>query len=257
MKNIGVIPARMESSRFPGKPLKNICGIPMIAHCWIRSKMSKLDEVYIATCNEEISSYAKSLGARVIMTGNHHERASDRVAEAVSIIEKDSGETLETVTLIQGDEPFVNAQMINLALDTLMAEKNASVVNLMSVIDNEPGSQDPNEVKVVTGIDNYALYFSRARLPDLSKTDVKFDAYRQICVIPFTRNFLFEYSDLEPTPLEIIESVDMLRVLEHGHKIKMAEVYELSISVDTPDDLAAAEALMINDILYDQYKNDV
>lgn len=254
MKIVGFIPARMESSRFPGKPLVKINGIPMIGHVYFRSKMSSLlDDVYVATCNKEIEEYISSIGGKAIMTSNKHKRASDRIAEALLKIEEKTGEKIDIVVMIQGDEPMVLPEMISEAVQPFLKDKNILVGNLMSPIKTSKEHKDPNEVKVVADKQNFALYFSREPVPSDKKETNDNYRYKQVCIIPFTRDFLIKFNELEPTPLEIIESVDMLRVLEHGYKVKMVLTKYDTYSVDNIDDLKRVERLMENDELIKQY----
>lgn len=254
MKIIGVIPARMASSRFPGKPLAQICGIPMVGHIYFRCKMAKvLDEVYMATCDEEIKQYAESIGGKAVMTSDKHERASDRVTEAMIKIEKETGQRADIVVMIQGDEPMIVPEMIEVAVQPMLKDENTLVVNLMSPIKNAEKHEDPNEVKVVVDKYNNALYFSREPIPSRKKGATEMPILRQVCIIPFRRDFLIEFSRLEPTPLEKVESIDMLRVLEHGYKVKMVLTSFETYSVDTPEDLRFVEELMKNDPLLTKY----
>ncbi|KFD40917.1 3-deoxy-manno-octulosonate cytidylyltransferase [Peptococcaceae bacterium SCADC1_2_3] len=254
MSIIGIIPARMGSSRFPGKPLVKILGIPMIGHVYFRSKMSKiLDEVYVATCDQEIFSYVESIGGRPIMTSGSNERCTDRVAEAVQKIETVTGKKVEILVNIQGDEPMVFPEMINQAVDPMLTDNSILVVNLMAPLKTLKEHEDPNEVKVVVDRNNYALYFSREPIPSWKKGATKVPMFKQVCIIPFRRNFLLKFSQLEPTPLEIVESVDMLRVIEHGYKVKMVVTDFETYSVDTPEDLRFVEEQMRNDPLLKFY----
>jgi len=252
MKIIGIIPARMGSTRFPGKPLATIHGIPMIGHVYFRSKKSQLlDEVYIATCDEEIQQYADSIGAKCIITSNSHERCSDRTAEAMLKIEKSNSCKADIVVMIQGDEPMITPEMIDAAVSPITGDRTIEVVNLMATIESVEEFEDPNEVKVVVGNDNNALYFSREPIPSRKKGHATVPMYKQVCVIPFQREFLLEFNRLEQTPLEIIESVDMLRVLENGGKVHMVPVSTISKSVDTPEDLREVVSMMkVEDIDY-------
>lgn len=254
MQIIGIIPARMASTRFPGKPLAKILGVPMVGHVYFRSKMSKtLDEVYIATCDQEIADYAVSIGAKAIMTKDTHERASDRIAEAMLKIEQETGQKLDIVVMIQGDEPMVQPEMIGLAVKPFLEDSSIGVVNLMAPIKSIEEHNDPNCIKVVVDKENFALYFSREPIPSRKKWKEEIPMLKQVCIIPFTKDFLLKFNELEPTPLEKIESVDMNRVLEHGYKVKMVlENYE-TYSVDTPEDLAKVEKLMQNDPLITKY----
>jgi 3-deoxy-manno-octulosonate cytidylyltransferase (CMP-KDO synthetase) len=254
MKIIGIIPARMGSSRFPGKPLANICGIPMLGHVYFRSRMAKvLDDVYVATCDEEIKEYIESIGSKAIMTSDKHERASDRAAEALLKIEKETGQRKDIVVMIQGDEPMVVPEMLDLAVQPMLKDKNVLVVNLMAPIWTLNEYEDPNEVKVVVDNNNYALYFSREPIPSRKKGAVEIPMLKQMGIIPFRRDFLIEFSRLEPTPLERVESVDMLRILEHGYKVKMVLTRFETHSVDTPEDLRFVEEQMKSDSLAIKY----
>lgn len=252
---IGVIPARMGSYRFPGKPLAKILGIPMVGHVYHRSKMSKLlEEVYIATCDKEIADYADSIGAKWIITKDTHERASDRTAEAMLKIEEKTGEKIDIVVMIQGDEPMIVPEMIDLAVRPFLDDSSIEVVNLMAPIRSAEEYNDPNCPKVVINRDNFALYFSREPIPSRKKwKEGNFPIYKQVCIIPFTRNFLLEFNALEPSPLERIESIDMNRCLEYDHKVKMVYEEFETYCVDTPQDLEKVEKLMLNDPFVKQY----
>lgn len=252
---IGIIPARMGSSRFPGKPLEKILGLPMIAHVYYRAKMSEvLSEVYIATCDEEIKAYGESIGAKVIMTKDTHERASDRAAEAVEKIEESTGEVVDIVVMIQGDEPMLIPEMIDLAVQPFKDDATTKVVNLMASIKTEAEFVDPNCPKVVVDKNSNALYFSREPIPSTKKwKGGPIPMYKQVCVIPFTRDFLMEYSAWAPTPHEEVESIDMNRVLEYGHKVKMVYEEFETYCVDTPEDLKRVEEYMQNDMLMEKY----
>ncbi len=253
---IAIIPARMASSRFPGKPLAKIHGIPMIGHCYFRSKMSPcLDEVYIATCDEEIRDYAKSIGAPCIMTANTHERASDRIAEAMLKIEADTGDRHAIVVLVQGDEPMLHPDMIDATVKALEDDLSVNVTNGVAEIGTAAEFEDPNEVKVVVGPDGYAIYFSREPIPSRRKWDGEVPMLKQVCIIPFRRDYLLEYNETPQTPLEKIESVDMLRIIENGGKIRMVPMEHETLSVDTPKDLERVVEAMTDDELRAHYEN--
>ena len=256
MNIIGIIPARMASSRFPGKPLAKIWGIPMIGHVYHRSKMSDiLSDVYIATCDNEIVNYADSIGAPAVMTSASHERASDRAAEAMQKIETETGKKTDIVVMIQGDEPMICPSMIDDAIRPMQNDPEIRVVNLMSQLDTQEEHEDPNEVKVVVDQKDFALYFSREPIPSRKKGALQVPMLKQVCIIPFKRDFLLQFNNLIPTPLEIIESVDMLRVLEHGYKVKMVMSDHRTYSVDTPEDLEYVNKCMENDALIGQYRS--
>lgn len=258
MKVIAIIPARMASSRFPGKPLAEILGIPMIGHVYLRSKMSEaLDEVYVATCDREIFDYIKSIGGNVVMTAATHQRASDRAAEAVLAIEHNTGQRVDIVTMIQGDEPMLYPEMIEKAVEPIVRDSAIEIVNLMAQLKSKEEQNDPNEIKVVVDLEGFAIYFSRAPIPSLIKSTAKVPLYKQVCVIPFRRDFLIKFNELTPTPLEISESVDMLRVIEHGYKVRMVLTDFDTYSVDTPGDLKRVEKLMQNDALMQRYNRRI
>lgn len=252
---IGIIPVRMGSSRFPGKPLAKILGMPMVGHVYFRSKMSKtLNEVYIATCDREIMDYANSIGAKAIMTKDTHERASDRCAEAMLKIEEATGKKVDIVVMIQGDEPMVFPEMIDLALEPMLKDQSIEAVNLMAPIKSREEHDDPNCPKVVVDRENFALYFSREPIPSWKKGAKEVKMLKQVCIIPFTRDFLLKFNELEPTHLEIVESIDMNRILEHGYKVKMVLENFDTYCVDTPQDRERVEKAMEKDALFDKYK---
>jgi 3-deoxy-manno-octulosonate cytidylyltransferase (CMP-KDO synthetase) len=254
MKTIGIIPARMGSSRFPGKPLAKIHTVPMIGHVYLRCKMSTvLDDLYVATCDEEIYEYVESIGGKAVMTRDTHERCSDRTEEAIETIEKNDKVQYDIVVMIQGDEPMVTPEMIDQAVEPMMEDPSIQVLNLMGKLNTKEEQADPNEVKVVVDLNDFALYFSREPIPSPWKGAEDIPMLKQVCIIPFRREFLTTYQNLSPTPLEIIESVDMMRVLEHGYKVKMIHTDIKSYAVDTKEDLEFVEKLMADDPLRAKY----
>ena len=257
MDIIGIIPARMGSSRYPGKPMKPICGIPMLGHVYWRTKMSQtIDELYVATCDQEIYEYVRSIDGKVVMTSELHERCSDRVAEAMLKIESERGKTSDIIVMIQGDEPLICPEMIDEAIEPLLIDDSLVITNLMGDIKSKNEWEDPNEVKVVVDNNNLALYFSREAIPSGKKWNGTIPMKKQICIIPFRRDFLLKFNELHPLPLEKIESVDMMRVLEHGFKVKMVPTDFDVYSVDTPEDMAKVEAIMQNDSLLALYSGN-
>lgn len=256
MNIIGIIPARMASSRFPGKPLALINGIPMVGHVYLRSKMSALlSEVYVATCDQEVVDYVTSIGGKAVMTADTHERASDRCAEAMLKIEEETGKKVDILVMIQGDEPMTRPEMIDEAVRPLLDDPSVLITNLVALIETVTEFEDPNEVKVVLDKLGNALYFSREPVPSRKKGITDVPMLKQVCIIPFRRDFLIEYNQMEPTPLEIIESVDMMRILENGLKVKMVPTKYESKSVDTAEDLQQVEELMKGDLLMSQYQS--
>ena len=251
---ISIIPARMASSRFPGKPMAEIHGIPMIGHVYFRTKMCTfLSETYVATCDQEIFDYIVSIGGKAVMTADTHERASDRTAEAMLKIESEAGRKVDIVVMVQGDEPMVVPEMIEQAVKPWLDDPTINVVNLMAKIGTVEEFGDPNEVKVVVDPNSDAIYFSREPIPSRKKGAEDVPMLKQVCIIPFHRDFLLKFNKLKPTPLEIIESVDMMRVIEHGYKVRMVFADIQTASVDTAEDLARVEKLMASDTLINQY----
>ena len=250
---ISIIPARMGSSRFPGKPMKEISGMPMIGHVYKRVKMSKtLNEVYVATCDQIIYDYIESIGGKAVMTSDCHERCSDRCAEAMLKIENETGIKCDIMVMVQGDEPLTFPEMIDEAVEPMLKDKSILITNLVADIDTLEAFENPNEVKVVMDKELNALYFSREPIPSRKKGVLEVPMKKQVCVIPFTRDFLLEYNQMEPTPLEIIESVDMMRILENGEKVKMVPTKYITKCVDTKEDLDLVCQMMTEDDLWNK-----
>ncbi len=256
MKIIGIIPARLASTRLPNKPMADILGMPMIGHVYFRSKMCEIfDEVYVATCDEEIYNYISDMGGKSVMTADRHERASDRTAEALLKIEKELGIKVDIVVMIQGDEPMITPEMINAAVQPLLEDSSLNITNLMEAMQTQEEHEDPAEVKVVVDKNSNALYFSREPIPSRKKGASSIPMLKQVCIIPFRRDFLLQYNAMEQTPLEIIESVDMNRLLENGIPIRMVMRSEETFSVDTIVDLNNVNSKMKNDPLLKKYHN--
>ncbi|HEX8686947.1 MAG TPA: 3-deoxy-manno-octulosonate cytidylyltransferase [Pyrinomonadaceae bacterium] len=246
---VAVIPARMGSSRFPGKPLATLLGRPLVEHVYARASLcAALDAVYVATCDAEIRAAVEGFGGRVLMTSAAHERAGDRVAEAAEALEAD------VVVMIQGDEPMVTPRMIERAVAPLLDDESVACVNLARRVTREEEYLDRNTIKVVADARGDALYFSRAPVPaDAFAGGAGAPVFKQVCVIPFRREALREFARLRPTPLERAESVDMLRLVEHGRRVRLVEIDEETHAVDTPEDLRLVESLMTGDPLVARY----
>jgi len=251
MKVEAVIPVRMGSTRYPGKPLVDIEGFTMVEHVYRRTAMSDTVEgTYVATPNEEIREEAESFGADVIMTGEHS-RATDRVAEAAESLDGD------VIIVMQGDEPLVYPDMIDDAVKPLLEDESIDCVNLGKDFDDKSDFRDPNSVKVVVDKDWNALYFSREPIPNLHDTTFEETAtYNQVCVIPFRRDALFEFTEMDETPLERAESVDMLRLLENGRNVRIVETTRKTHAIDTPEDHERVNDLMAEDDLYQTYADE-
>jgi len=242
MNIIALIPARMGSTRFPGKPLATILGKPMIHHVYSNvSKCKLLTKVVVATCDQEIYDYIHNIGGDAIMTKNSHERASDRCAEALLKLEAINKIKYDIAVMVQGDEPMVHPEMITEAVTPMIKNEKIKVINLLGEIKSKEEFFDKNCIKVVCDKNNNALYFSRQPIPTLPKKD---KMKKQVCIIPFKRDFLIEYTSLSPTSYEESESIDMLRILENGQSIKMVPTKYESFAVDTPSDLTKVEKLM-------------
>lgn len=245
---LAIVPARMASTRFPGKPLALIAGLPMVEHVRRRVRLCALvDDVVVATCDQEIFDAVQSFGGRAVMTSSAHERCTDRVAEAAA------HETADVILNVQGDEPLLDPSMLEAVLRPMLDDPALPCANLISPI-AEPEGDNPNLVKVTFDGLWHALYFSREPIPSRKKAGrLPIQRYKQLGIIAFRNEFLRVYTRLPPTPLEQIESVDMLRLLEHGYKIKFVPVSSDSMGVDTPQDLEKATQLMHADPLLPRY----
>ena len=254
MRTVAIIPARLASSRFPGKPMALIHGMPMIGHCYCRVRLCPdLADTYVATCDEEIFDYILSIGGKAVMTADTHERASDRAAEAMVKVEEACGEKTDILVMVQGDEPMDTPEMVSEALLPMLQNDSIQIVNLMGRIETLAEFEDPNIVKVVVDSDSNAIYFSREPIPSRKKGVDTVPMRKQIAVIPFRRDFLVKFNRTPEMPLEIIESVDMLRVIESGGQVRMVMTEYQSIGVDTPEQLQSVEKLMENDPLMRKY----
>ncbi|MDC3350504.1 3-deoxy-manno-octulosonate cytidylyltransferase [Flavobacteriaceae bacterium] len=256
MKTIAIIPARMAATRFPGKPMEEILGMPMIGHCYYRTKLSKLvDEVYVATCDKIIFNYIESIGGKAIITSNKHERATERTAEALLNIEKMTSNYYDIVVMVQGDEPLVDPSMIDDSIRPLI-NGNINVSNLMVRLKNLEEIENPNNVKVAINERFEAIYMSREPIPSSKKYIERIDYFRQLGLISFRKESLIKFIELKMSRLEIIESVDMNRFLENDIKIKMVETKLDVDAVDVPSDLERVKKKMEKDILFKLYKNE-
>lgn len=255
MNIVAIIPARMGSSRFPGKPLALIHNIPMVGHVAFRTAMSDiLTDTYVATCDTIIQNYCDNAGLKCVMTSDTHVRCSTRTAEALLSIEKTTGKRIDIVVMVQGDEPMIVPEMISQAVQPMLDDPSINVVNLMAEMETLEEFEDPNEVKVVVDKNFDALYFSREPIPSRKKGADKVPMRKQVCIIPFRRDYLLRFNEMDETPLEIYESVDMMRILEHGEKVRMVPTSYRTWSVDTPEDLARVSRLMHADPLIEQYR---
>jgi 3-deoxy-manno-octulosonate cytidylyltransferase (CMP-KDO synthetase) len=237
MTAVGVIPARFQATRFPGKPLTPIAGVPMLRRVWDGARQAKrLSRVIVATEDARVAEACRGFGAEVAMTRSDHETGTDRLAEVAATL------AAEVIVNIQGDEPLIEGWVIDAAVEAL--ESDASVPMATVVHPAEPdGLDDPNRVKVVLDRDDFALYFSRSRIPALRDAGAAPRYWQHVGVYAYRRPFLLDFVKLERTPLERAEALEQLRAMEHGHRIRCGKVEGwLGIPVDVPADVARVEA---------------
>jgi 3-deoxy-manno-octulosonate cytidylyltransferase (CMP-KDO synthetase) len=253
MKAIGIIPARLGATRFPNKPMALILGMPMIGHCYHRTRLAPgLEAAYVATCDKEIADYVGGIGGVAVMTSTSHTRATTRTAEAMEIIEAETGERVDVVVMVQGDEPLILPETIAETLNHF-SDSSVEIVNIMSRLRAYEQFVDNNNVKVVVNRNNDALYFSREPIPSPWRGVEDVPMYMQTGIIAFRRDALLRFNRMAETRLEQIESVDMNRVLELGGKIRMVLTESITIGVDTPQELVDAAELMNSDLTIKQY----
>ena len=243
MRNICIIPARMGSSRFPGKPLYPISGKALIQHVYENCKKSKLfKKIIVATPDKEIKEFCINIDAEFILTSNEHKRASDRCNEAILKLEKAS-EHFDIVTMVQVDEPLVSSDVIDKITNALIINKDVNCANGFGNLEASELS-NKNCIKVLKDIDDNAIYMSREAIPHNAKLNV--NVGKQVCVIPFRSEFLKLYSKLKETPLEVAESIDMLRIIENNYKVKMVNVEGFFQPVDVIEDVDLVEQLLVS-----------
>jgi len=253
-KIIGLIPARMKASRFPGKPLFPIHGRAMIEHVWHRAAMfPKWDALAICTCDKEIEDFGKSRGFPVVMTADTHVRALDRVAEAstkcgVSVEDDD------IVVCVQGDEPMLRPDMIDTVVNPILQDRNVNCTLLAIHVVDEELLLNPDTVKVVADIHGDVLYTSRSPIPYYKKFSPELGAHRIAGIFAFRSKTLREFLALPPTPLEIQEACDSNRICGSGLKQRAAFYPAIpSFSVDSPADREAVEREIVKDPLWGKY----
>ena len=246
MKIIGVIPARYKSSRFPGKPLADICGKPMI--WWVYQqckKVKELDEVYVATDDSNIYSTCISLGMDVVMTSEEHRTGTDRVGEVAR------KKTADLIVNIQGDEPLLEPSTIKAAIEPFFTDPSLEVSNLMTKI-NDPIDVVNNTVpKVITNKDGIGIYLTRAAAP-YPKGSLEYSYYKQVCVYGFKPSALQFFCDYGlkygKAKVEAVEDIEILRFIENGYKVQFIEVDSNTVAVDTPNDLKKVNAIVAAEI---------
>lgn len=240
MSTIGVIPARYGSTRLGGKVLKDICGKPMIQHIWEAAKKAVLiDDVLIATDDERVIKAVSSFGGKAVMTAKEHASGTDRIVEAVFSIDCD------IVINIQGDEPLVKPPMLDLLADAMISDKKLQMATLVKKIEDKRELDNPNVVKAVLDRNNYAIYFSRSRIP-YPRFPEEALCYKHMGIYAYTKDFLLTFAALKPSPLEKAEGLEQLRAIENGYRIKVVETNVDTIAVDVADDLKLVEARLKN-----------
>lgn len=245
------IPARMGSSRFPGKPLCKIKGKTMIEHCYKRCELSNYaSDLFVATCDEEIKEEVESFGGKAFMTDKDIQRPGLRVAEAAKKLALKED---DIVVVVQGDEPLVHPDMIDLAVKPLLDNDDIFVSNLVSEL-SEKEWRDPGEIKVVCDLSMNAMYMSRSPIPSIDHQEEKTVWWKQVCIMPFRWHFMRHFNDeLLPTPLERQESIEMIRALQHGYKVRMVPSPYISKSVDTEEDRLEVERIIEEDKIFKKY----
>ena len=237
---VGLIPARLASTRLPNKPLADIHGWPMIQHVWERARRAAvLSEVAIATPDEEIIRAVEAFGGRVVRTLASHRSGTDRLAEAATLL---GLQDRDVIVNIQGDEPMLDPEAIERVVAVLQANRDLQMSSLMCPCPYED-LDNPACVKVVCAQNDNALYFSRARIP-FSRQASGAMVYQHVGLYAYRRSFLAMFAGLPPTPLELTESLEQLRALEHGYPIRMARIAAAPIGIDTPEDLERVRNLM-------------
>jgi 3-deoxy-manno-octulosonate cytidylyltransferase (CMP-KDO synthetase) len=230
---VAIIPARYNSTRFPGKPVAEIEGKTLIEHVYRRVQQARLvDDVIVATDDLRIARAVEQFGGCVQMTRNDHASGTDRLAEAAAKMAPDA-----FVVNVQGDEPMIEPSVIDSAI-VAARQGGADIVTLMTRLDDPEAIRDPNRVKVVTDRQGFALYFSRSRIPSGGTCFLHLGLY------VYRVSFLKRFTELDRTPLEAAERLEQLRALEHGYRIRVVEVESESWGIDTPADLEKFKALM-------------
>lgn len=240
-KVIAMIPSRMASSRFPGKPLAKILDLPMIEHVRRRVALSTIvNETYVATCDDSIRQTVEDYHGQAIMTADTHQRCTDRIAEAIEKIQVADD---DIIAIISGDEPVFPPELMQVLVEPMLKDPSILCTNIVSSITEEADMQDKDVVKAVLDIKGRIMCFSRSPLP-YQRVKSNCPLYRQTGLAAFTKSFLLKFSALHPTPLEIAESVDFMRILEHGYSIQGIVYNRKTIGVDQKQHVAHVEEML-------------
>jgi len=254
LKIIGIVPARMASSRFPGKPMYRISGMPMVEHVYRRAALfSRWDGLYLATCDTEIADHGRAKGWPVVMTSDKHARCLDRVAEAVEKCGQDvSGN--DVVVCVQGDEPMLQPDMIDAAIAPLLEHPTVNATVLAMHIVDDDQFRNPDTVKIIHDMKGDVLYTSRSPVPYCKELTPEIGARRIYGIFAFRRGFLDQFTKLAPSPLELVESCDSNRIMDHGYRQRIAPYpFRPSFSVDSPSDVGLVEDALKRDDLFGKY----
>ncbi len=255
MKIAGIIPARMAASRFPGKPLHPILGRPMVDHVYQRAKMySGWSDLVLATCDEEIAQFARGKSIPVVMTGSHHTRALDRVAEAVGLLGQKYADD-DIVVCVQGDEPMMRPDMIDAVVAPVLADPRIPCTVLAMHISEESIWRNPDTVKIIHNDAGEVLYTSRAPVPYCKQFSPELLARRIYGIFAFRYRYLREFTAHKQTRLETVEACDSNRILDMSFSQFIAPYpYIRSFSVDSPSDIGLVEQHMIADEYWQRYR---
>ena len=233
MKVLCIIPARYASTRLPGKPLREIAGKPMIVRVYERALQARfVQDVVVATDDERIRTVVEAHGGHAVMTGADHATGTDRLAEVAARMTD-----YDLIINVQGDEPLIEPSLIDALVEPFLADDRLAMATAKTEITDEEEQENPNNVKVITDKSGNALYFSRARIPYARVPGAK--VYKHIGIYAYRRDFLLAYARMAQTPLELSESLEQLRALENGYRIRVVETDAVFIGVDTEEDLAA------------------
>lgn len=240
MKIVCVIPARYASTRLPGKPLADIAGKPMVVRTYERALLAKKpSEVIVAVDDERVLSAVQSAGGKAVMTAKNHPTGTDRLAEVA-----EKFPDADVIINIQGDEPLIDPQIIDALAQVFVDDESLQMATVKTPMTEEEKNK-PGNVKVVTDKNEFALYFSRSLIP-YPRENTGVTVYKHIGIYGYRRDFLLQYAKLQPTPLEQTESLEQLRALENGYKIKVITTDKHFVGVDTPEDLAEVNKIYQN-----------
>lgn len=246
-----VIPARMASSRFPGKPLEPILGLPLIEHVRRRVLLStQTGLAVVATCDMSIKDVVEKAGGVAVMTKNTHERCTDRVDEAIQNLPG------HIIVMVQGDEPLLIPDAIEAVVAPLLQDPTVDIVNLLSPLESEDDYSNPNIVKAACNLKGDVIFFSRAAIPYF-REKVKVPIYRQTGIMAFRRHILERFSKLPETEFERAESVDMFRAIEHGMRIAGVVTNYATLGVDRPSDVGLVETVIKDDLIQNKLFNQI